>query len=710
MALFKQANLNQIGARQAPATDRLIIMLVDDEEANRRVLSSLLAPRYQVLQAADGLEAWKMINAMPNPERLACIVSDQRMPGMTGVELLQKTCADYPNTVRIIVTGYSDIDAIIDSINKADIFRFIIKPLDSNDFLMTIKRAVESFEMNARIAAHQRDLETRIQERTAELQLANDSLKQHQTELLEARRVAESASHQKSEFLAVMSHELRTPLSGIIGMLKLGLRGEMGDESRQRFELSLSNAQALLTLITDILDFSKIEAGKLDLEQIDFPLADTINTALAIFEERAVSKGIDFVLDIDPSLPAFVRGDPTRLRQVLLNLVSNAIKFTENGWVKVEVTRLPGKLANGLCRIGFAVHDSGIGIPASALPRLFQKFEQVDASTTRRYGGTGLGLAISRQLVELMGGQLEVTSTPDVGSCFCFELEMAPGEALAPAQHPADEPHSHQLHILCAEDFPTNQMIIRALLEDRGHRVEIVENGWLAVQALARENFDMILMDGRMPEMDGVTATLLIRQGGNEECKVQATDIHITALTANVSPTDLQAYLAAGMDDFLTKPLDERQLHRRLSEVIEKRLRLGIALPPLLRPSHSDLNGLFDITDEDDAPSPPSEQVQTADAVEPDLLTRMRVRFAQDWPIRLAQLRQAQQDGDRESAGRIFHGLKGSLGYLQTPPSLQQRCGEMEHKADQGAWDVIRDVLPQLQQEIETILREPGWN
>lgn len=706
MALFKTANLAQLSARTSnTSTERHVIMVVDDEDANRRVLCSLLSPRYDVIQAADGQEAWKLVNTMSNPERLACIVSDQRMPHMSGVELLQKTCENYPNTVRIIVTGYSDVDAIIDSINKADIFRFIIKPLDSTDFLMTIKRAVQSFEMNASIAAHQRDLEKRIYERTTELQTANAELKKHEIELEEARRAAESASRQKSEFLAVMSHELRTPLSGIIGMLKLGLRGQMGDESRQRFDLSLQNAQALLSLITDILDFSKIEAGKLELEHIDFLLDDTVSSALAIFEERAANKGIDFVLDLGPDLPEYVRGDPTRLRQILLNLVSNALKFTETGWVRVEVKRLPIQTDQNLCRIQFAVHDSGIGIPPQALPRLFQKFEQVDASTTRRYGGTGLGLAISRQLVELMAGQITVTSTVDVGSCFCFEVDLPQGEALQIELPIADQPHSHQLSILCAEDFPTNQMIIRALLEDRGHRVEIVENGWLAVQALAQQDFDLILMDGRMPEMDGATATQLIRQGGNQSCKVINKDIHITALTANVAPNDLQAYLDAGMNDFLTKPIDEHELHQRLSEVIRKRLKQGAQLAPLLRPSQQDLNSLFELPEEEiSTPAIYAGDVLISDSGEPDLLTRMRVRFAQDWPIRVEQLQQAQIDDDRESAGRIFHGLKGSLGYLETPYTLQQLCAKLEQQADAGDWESISQAWPDVAQEIQAIV------
>ncbi len=712
MALFKTANLAQLSARTPiNSSERHIIMIVDDEEANRRVLASLLTPRYDVIQAADGLEAWKIVNTMPNPERLACIVSDQRMPNMTGVELLQKTCDTHPNTVRIIVTGYSDVDAIIDSINKADIFRFIIKPLDSTDFLMTIKRAVQSFEMNASIAAHQRDLEKRIFERTAELQAANAALKKHEAELEEARRAAESASRQKSEFLAVMSHELRTPLSGIIGMLKLGLRGHMGEESRQRFDLSLQNAQGLLSLITDILDFSKIEAGKLELEQIDFLLDDTVSSALAIFEERAANKGIDFVLALGPDLPEYVRGDPTRLRQILLNLVSNALKFTETGWVRVEVKRVPIQTDQNLCRIQFSVHDSGIGIPAQALPRLFQKFEQVDSSTTRRYGGTGLGLAISRQLVELMGGEITVTSTVDVGSCFCFEIALPQGEAMQIELSGLDKPHSHQLSILCAEDFPTNQLIIRALLEDRGHRVEIVENGWLAVQALSQQQFDLILMDGRMPEMDGATATQLIRQGGNESCKVVDKDIHITALTANVASNDLQAYIDAGMNDFLTKPIDEHELHQRLHEIITKRLQQGVALTPLLRPSQQDLNSLFELPEEEIGATPSyRNDVFVADTGEPDLLTRMRVRFAQDWPLRIIQLQQAQIDDDRESAGRIFHGLKGSLGYLETPYTLQQHCAQLEKLADAGDWLAVGQTWPAVLQEIQSLLQQPGWH
>ena len=701
MALFKQSKLAQITARESKPANLPMILVVDDEEANRRVLCNLLDHDYEVLQAATGQAAWEVIQTLSQPERLACIVSDQRMPGMTGVELLQQSREHYPDAVRVIVTGYSDVDAIIDSINKADIYRFIIKPFDSNDFLLTIKRAMENFELRQRLAEHQRELEQRILLRTAELEQANTALRQHQSELELARELAESASRQKSDFLAVMSHELRTPLSGIIGMLKLGLRGQMDEISRERCELSLNNAQALMSLVTDLLDFSKIEAGKLELEEIAFPLVPTISSALAIFDERAMSRGVDFVLDLASNLPDYVKGDPTRLRQILLNLVGNAIKFTEQGWVKVIVT-LQHQDSHG-STLEFQVQDSGIGIAPQALTRLFQKFEQGDVSTTRRYGGTGLGLAISRQLVELMGGEISVSSEVGVGSNFRFQLKMAHGSEQMEQIDRADDAASHQLHILCAEDFPTNQIIIRTLLEDRGHRVQLVENGWQAVQAMAKDRFDVILMDGRMPEMDGPSATRLIRSGGTAEYPISDSQIHIIALTANVSAHDQAAYLAAGMDDFLTKPIDEHQLHLLLRKVIAQRLAQGAALQPLLRPSQADLANLFalDLTELEPAPTAPPSSDQRG-----SLLSRMRQSFVQDWPLRETQLEQALQAHDQECAARILHGLKGSLAYLDCSLSLQNQCGTMEQDADHGHWPSLDREWPVLQSAVLSLLKQ----
>src|SRR5206468_4239512 len=248
--------------------------------------------------------------------------------------------------------------------------------------------------------------------------------------------------------------------------------------------------------------------------------------------------------------------DPTRLRQVLVNLVGNAFKFTENGTVTVRVERMlddqpgDGQQQARLHLIRFSVEDTGIGIDPRALPRLFQQFEQADASTTRRYGGTGLGLAICRQLVELMGGRIGAASTPGVGSTFSFVLPLADGAQPPVVPIEPRQPHSHRLRVLCAEDYPTNQIIVRMMIEELGHQVDVVDNGLLAVDACARTRYDLILMDGRMPEMDGASATRLIRAGGPIDAPVLDQQLMIVALTANASEVDRDRYLACDMDAF----------------------------------------------------------------------------------------------------------------------------------------------------------------
>ncbi|MEO5935254.1 MAG: two-component regulator propeller domain-containing protein, partial [Duganella sp.] len=436
--------------------------------------------------------------------------------------------------------------------------------------------------------------EKQVRLHTEELALANRALQDNDERLRLAKRKAEDATRQKSEFLANMSHEMRTPLAGVIGMLSFALRdGRLQESTREQILRGQANAQSLLSIINDLLDFSKIEAGKLTIENIDFSLSAAVRNVVGLFEEQAAAHSVGFSVEFGEGLPQFVVGDPTRLRQVLVNLVGNAFKFTQHGSVMMRVERVP-RDARGdaheerraraghkgaLNHIRFTVADTGIGIEADAIPRLFQQFEQADASTTRRYGGTGLGLAICRQLVELMGGDINAVSTPGQGSVFSFELPLANGMPPPLVPHLPREPHSHQLKVLCAEDFPTNQIIIRMMLEDLGHKVDIAANGALAVKACSLTRYDLILMDGRMPEMDGASATRLIRSGGTEESPVRDQELMIIALTANASEEDRSRYLASGMDDFLTKPIDEDKLHFQLSRAIERQLQRGVQLP-----------------------------------------------------------------------------------------------------------------------------------
>lgn len=549
--------------------------------------------------------------------------------------------------------------------------------------------------------------EKQVRLNTEELALANRALQENDERLRLAKQKAEDATRQKSEFLANMSHEMRTPLAGVIGMLNFALRdARLQETTREQILRGQANAQSLLTIINDLLDFSKIEAGKLTIENIDFALGPMLENVASLFEEQAAAHSISFDIELADDLPQFVVGDPTRLRQVLVNLVGNAFKFTNEGEVRVMVESLPGAAHDGprINMVRFSVRDTGIGIAADALERLFQKFEQADSTTTRRYGGTGLGLAICRQLVDLMGGEISVDSREGKGSTFSVVLPLADGVAPPEVQHVSLEPHSHRLNVLCAEDFPTNQIIIRMMLEDLGHQVDIADNGALAVAACARTRYDLILMDGRMPEMDGATATRLIRAGGTADAPVRDSELMIVALTANASEEDRSRYLASGMDDFLSKPIDETALHLQLSRAIERQLRRGVAMVPMVQavrsraPSTLELDAMFGVFT---GPTPLAlAAAQNADRRNGELKTRMRAAFANDVPSRRADLEAAIAARDSEAAGRLLHGIKGSAAYLEAT-ELHALCGELEVAADDGQWDLVIDGLPRLRELLD---------
>jgi len=557
-----------------------------------------------------------------------------------------------------------------------------------------------------------REQERQVRRRTNELALVNDALQENEERLYQAKQRAEDATRQKSEFLANMSHEMRTPLAGVIGMLGFALRDTVLKEStREQILRGQANAQSLLAIINDLLDFSKIEAGKLTIENIDFVLDENIGHVVTLFEEQAGAHSVGFGVRLDPDLPRFVVGDPTRLRQVLVNLVGNAFKFTESGSVTVHVECRPEDQYDkaGRNMIRFSVEDTGIGIAPEALPRLFQKFEQADATTTRRYGGTGLGLAICRQLVELMGGTIGVASTPGVGSTFSFVLPLADGVQPPVVDDRPRAPHTHRLRVLCAEDYPTNQIIVRMMLEELGHQVDVVENGLLAVAACARTRFDLILMDGRMPEMDGATATRLIRAGGPLEAPVLDQHLMIVALTANVSEEDRTRYLACGMDAFITKPIDDAQLHFHLTRAIERQLQRGIVLAPMPEPSArapstAELDAMFDVSSD---PLPAAVAAHNASRRMGDLKERLRGAFLADLPRRRAELDTALAQGDHDTAGRVLHGLKGSAGYLGEAP-LRALCAELEGLADAGQLDAVRAGLPRLLDLLARFDAEPA--
>jgi two-component system, sensor histidine kinase and response regulator len=545
-------------------------------------------PVFEIDSAYQGQEGLDLIETSLRENRhYAMAFVDVRMPpGWDGVETTVQIWKKYPDLQVVICTAYSDYswEEMLKKLGYSDRLVILKKPFDNIEVLQLAISMTEKWRLYQQAKLHLDDLEKLVQERTIKLEVTNAELTAANQSLIvateKAQKMAETAlvaSHAKGEFLANMSHEIRTPMNGVLGMVSFLLETDLTTEQREFASTIKVSADALLFIINDILDFSKIEAGKMTLERMGFDLRETVKSVIELLTVQAQEKGLNLSCTIKKDVCTNLLGDPTRLRQILLNLLGNAIKFTAQGRVWLEIIALHE--TDNEIQLQFSVHDTGIGIPEEAQKKLFQSFTQADASTTRKYGGTGLGLAISQKLVELMGGTLGVHSLPGEGSTFSFTLQLPKHKANALEDHPpvaalesSGNTHAttsavipENTRVLLAEDGRINQLVAVRLLQQLGCTVDIANNGLEAVEAWRKNQYRIIFMDCHMPEMDGYAATRMIRE---LETKQKLPPTQIIALTASTMEGDREVCLAAGMNDYTSKPITKQALETALKKAM----------------------------------------------------------------------------------------------------------------------------------------------